>query len=80
MHASSHGVSRRPETHVFGHCRDGATLFFFSPDLDEVIEHSHRVLVFFDRMLVADVPRSAATVETLGALMAGKNLESWHAA
>jgi simple sugar transport system ATP-binding protein len=66
--------------HLRERCRDGATLFFFSPDLDEVIEHSHRVLVFFDRMLVADVPRERATVETLGALMGGKNLEDWHAA
>ena len=66
--------------HLRERCRDGATLFFFSPDLDEVIEHSHRVLVFFDRMLVADVPRERATVETLGALMGGKNLEDWNAA
>ncbi len=61
-------------------CAQGATLFFFSPDLDEVIEHSHRVLVFFDRALVADVPRELATVERLGALMAGKTLEADHAA
>ncbi|WP_028576755.1 ATP-binding cassette domain-containing protein [Desulfomicrobium escambiense] len=74
------GSSLQVWEHLRERCRDGATIFFFSPDLDEVIEHSHRVLVFFDRMLVADVPRSAATVETLGALMAGKNLESWHAA
>lgn len=66
--------------HLRERCLDGATLFFFSPDLDEVVEHSHRVLVFFDRMLVADVPRERATVETLGALMAGRNLEDWNAA
>jgi simple sugar transport system ATP-binding protein len=66
--------------HLRERCLDGATLFFFSPDLDEVVEHSHRVLVFFDRMLVADVPRKRATVETLGALMAGRSLENWNAA
>ena len=74
------GSSLQVWEHLRERCLDGATLFFFSPDLDEVIEHSHRVLVFFDRMLVADVPRAQATVETLGALMAGKNLESWNAA
>ena len=66
-------------TSVF-HVGSGATLFFFSPDLDEVIEHSHRVLVFFDRALVADVPRHNASVEFLGALMAGKKPEAVHAA
>jgi simple sugar transport system ATP-binding protein len=74
------GSSLQVWEHLRERCRDGATIFFFSPDLDEVIEHSHRVLVFYDRMLVADVPRAQATVETLGALMAGKNLEAWHAA
>jgi simple sugar transport system ATP-binding protein len=74
------GSSLQVWEHLRERCRDGATLFFFSPDLDEVIEHSHRVLVFFDRMLVADVPRERATVETLGVLMGGKNLEDWHAA
>ena len=74
------GSSLQVWEHLRQRCRDGATIFFFSPDLDEVIEHSHRVLVFFDRELVADVPREQATVETLGALMAGKNLEAWHAA
>lgn len=74
------GSSLQVWEHLRERCRDGATIFFFSPDLDEVIEHSHRVLVFFDRALVADVPREQATVETLGALMAGKNLEAWHAA
>jgi simple sugar transport system ATP-binding protein len=74
------GSSRQVWEHLRDRCRLGATLFFFSPDLDEVIEHSHRVLVFHDRTLVADVPRSLTTVETLGALMAGKTLEAGHAA
>jgi simple sugar transport system ATP-binding protein len=74
------GSARQVWEHLRERCRTGATLFFFSPDLDEVMEHSHRVLVFYDRMLVADVPRAQATVETLGALMAGKNPEAWNAA
>jgi simple sugar transport system ATP-binding protein len=74
------GSTRQVWEHLRGRCAKGATLFFFSPDLDEVIEHSHRVLVFFDRLLVADVPRQNASVEILGALMAGKNPEAGHAA
>lgn len=74
------GSSRQVWEHLRSRCQAGATLFFFSPDLDEVIEHSHRVLVFFDRKLVADVPRAATSVETLGALMAGKTAEECHAA
>ncbi len=74
------GSSRQVWEDLRRRCAQGATLFFFSPDLDEVIEHSHRVLVFFDRTLVADVPRELATVERIGALMAGKNLEAVHAA
>lgn len=74
------GSSRQVWEDLRRRCAQGATLFFFSPDLDEVIEHSHRVLVFFDRALVADVPRELATVERIGALMAGKTLEADHAA
>jgi simple sugar transport system ATP-binding protein len=74
------GSARQVWEHLRDRCANGATLFFFSPDLDEVIEHSHRVLVFFDRSLVADVPRQSASVEILGALMAGKKPEDAHAA
>ena len=74
------GSSRQVWEDLRRRCAQSATLFFFSPDLDEVIEHSHRVLVFFDRALVADVPRGKATVELLGALMAGKQQEAHHAA
>lgn len=74
------GSSRQVWEHLQSRCRSGATLFFFSPDLDEVMEHSHRVLVFYDRTLMADVPRSLATIETLGAYMAGQIPENEHAA
>ncbi|NCD25772.1 MAG: sugar ABC transporter ATP-binding protein [Deltaproteobacteria bacterium] len=74
------GSSRQVWEDLRRRCAQGATLFFFSPDLDEVIEHGHRVLVFFDRALVADVPRELATVERIGALMAGKIPEADHAA
>ncbi|MEW5723103.1 MAG: ATP-binding cassette domain-containing protein [Thermodesulfobacteriota bacterium] len=53
-------------------CRRGATLFFSSADLDEIIEHSHRVLVFYDRRLVADLPARETTQDLISGLMAGR--------
>jgi len=67
------GSARQVWAHLNGRCRAGATLIFFSPDLDEVLEHSHRVAVFYDRAMAAVVDRDRATTEVVGALMAGKN-------
>ncbi|MFH1915111.1 MAG: ATP-binding cassette domain-containing protein [Pseudomonadota bacterium] len=67
------GSARQVWTHLHDRCRAGATLIFFSPDLDEVLEHSHRVLVFYDRAIAAVVDRARATTEVVGALMAGKD-------
>lgn len=69
------GSARQVWNHLKNRCAEGCTLFFFSPDLDEVIEHSHRILVFYDRALVGEVRRDEANVELLGALMAGKNTD-----
>ena len=69
------GSAQQVWTHLRQRCENGATLFFFSPDLEEVIEHSHRVLVFYDRALAAEVSHQEASVELLGALMAGKQRE-----
>jgi simple sugar transport system ATP-binding protein len=67
------GSARQVWTHLNARCSAGATLIFFSPDLDEVLEHSHRVVVFYDRAIAAVVDRDRATTEVVGALMAGKN-------
>ncbi|MDD3313447.1 ATP-binding cassette domain-containing protein [Pseudodesulfovibrio sp.] len=66
------GSSRQVWNHLKERCANGATLIYFSPDLEEVLEHSHRVAVFYDRGLAAVVDRERATMETVGALMAGK--------
>ncbi|QGY38913.1 ATP-binding cassette domain-containing protein [Pseudodesulfovibrio cashew] len=66
------GSARQVWNHLMGRCRDGATLIFFSPDLDEVLEHAHRVIVFYDRAIAGIVDREHATMDVVGALMAGK--------
>ena len=66
------GSARQVWNHLKERCARGATLLYFSPDLEEVLEHSHRVVVFYDRALAAVVDRPQATMETVGALMAGK--------
>ncbi|WP_285905220.1 ATP-binding cassette domain-containing protein [Pseudodesulfovibrio pelocollis] len=67
------GSARQVWSHLHDRCRAGATLIFFSPDLDEVLAHSHRVAVFYDRAMAAVVDRARATTEVVGALMAGKD-------
>ena len=66
------GSARQVWNHLKGRCAKGASLIFFSPDLDEVLEHSHRVIVFYDRAIAGIVDREHATMDIVGALMAGK--------
>lgn len=73
------GSSRQVWQYLQKRCAQGATLFFFSPDLDEILEQSHRILVFYNRSLAAAIPRTEASVELLGALMAGRQPERNHA-
>lgn len=69
------GSARQVWNHLKGRCADGSTLIFFSPDLDEVLEHSHRVIVFYDRAIAAVVEGDDINMNTVGALMAGKTWE-----
>ena len=70
------GSARQVWNHLKGRCSDGASLIFFSPDLEEVLEHSHRVIVFYDRAIAAVVEGEDISMEVVGALMAGKSLEA----
>ena len=54
-------------------CRKkGTILFFSSADLEEIKTHSHRVLVFYNRQLVADRPNDSISLEEIGRLVAGQ--------
>jgi simple sugar transport system ATP-binding protein len=66
------GSARQVWNNLKHRCAEGATLIFFSPDLDEVLEHSHRVIVFYDRAIAAVVEGEDISMKVVGALMAGK--------
>jgi general nucleoside transport system ATP-binding protein len=61
---------------IWGHleerCRQGAAILFSSADLEEILDHSHRALIFFQRRLFADVDAAGLSVNGLGALMSGQ--------
>ncbi|NDV20674.1 ATP-binding cassette domain-containing protein [Pseudodesulfovibrio sp. JC047] len=69
------GSARQVWNHLKGRCANGSTLIFFSPDLDEVLEHSHRVIVFYDRAIAAVVEGDDICMDVIGALMAGKSMK-----
>jgi len=64
---------------IWNHFREraagGAAVLFSSADLDEIMTRAERILVFFERRLVADLPGIAATPQNarrLGDLMTGR--------
>ena len=67
-----HGAGQQVWNHLLGRCRQNIALLFSSADLDEIKAHSHRVLIFYNRQLVADLPNHAISVEEMGRLMAGQ--------
>ncbi len=48
-----------------------AAILLISEDLDEILELSDRVIVLLEGEVMGDVPRSEATKERIGLLMAG---------
>jgi len=53
-------------------CAGGAAIVFISADLDEVLQYSDRVLVFYSGHVSAPLPAAGLTVERLGGLIGGK--------
>ncbi|MEA4908404.1 MAG: ATP-binding cassette domain-containing protein [Chloroflexi bacterium] len=54
-------------------CRQGTAILFISPDLEEVLQYSDRIIVFFSGRVSAPLDASSTTVERLGQLIGGKN-------
>ena len=52
--------------------KQGAVIIFASADLDEVLQYSDRILVFFGGHVIETVKSSATNVEQLGYLIGGK--------
>jgi general nucleoside transport system ATP-binding protein len=63
-------------TQIWDHFRaraaGGAAVVFFSEDLDEIRAHAGRVLVFYSRRLVADLPAGSFDAGHIGDLMTGR--------
>jgi general nucleoside transport system ATP-binding protein len=52
--------------------RQGAAIVFASADLDEILQYSDRILVFFGGRVTEALKASETTVEQLGYLIGGK--------
>jgi simple sugar transport system ATP-binding protein len=52
--------------------QDGAAIIFISSDLEEVLQYSDRLLVFFSGQVSAPIDAAATSVEQLGQLIGGK--------
>jgi simple sugar transport system ATP-binding protein len=52
--------------------QDGAAIIFISSDLEEVLQYSDRLLVFFSGKVSAPIDAATTSVEQLGQLIGGK--------
>lgn len=57
-------------------CRKGTAIIFMSSDLEEILQYSDRVLVFFSGKVSQPLDASKTTVEQLGQLIGGKGWAS----
>ncbi|MEA3326737.1 MAG: ATP-binding cassette domain-containing protein, partial [Chloroflexota bacterium] len=53
-------------------CAFGASIFFISADLDEILRYSDRILVFFSGRVSSPLNASQTSLEKLGQLIGGK--------
>ena len=57
-------------------CRQGAAIFFISSDLEEILDYSDRILVFFGGQISQPLEASETDVEQLGHLIGGRGFDS----
>ncbi len=57
-------------------CAQGASIVFISADLDEVLQYSDRVVVFYAGRVSLPLPAAGLGVETLGGLIGGKGWDA----
>ncbi len=60
-------------------CAQGTSILFISADLDEILQYSDRVLVFFAGKVSPPLDAEKVSVEQLGQLIGGKGWEDLHA-
>ncbi len=56
-------------------CLEGASIFFMSSDLDEILQYSDRILVFFGGKVSKPLDAGSVTVDQLGQLIGGRGWE-----
>jgi general nucleoside transport system ATP-binding protein len=61
-------------------CAQGTAIVFISADLDEVMQYSDRVIVFFAGRVSPPLPAGSLTVAELGELIGGKGWERFEGA
>jgi simple sugar transport system ATP-binding protein len=70
------GLDAASIAQIWDHFREraaaGAAVVFFSEDLDELLDHAGRVLVFYNRALVADLRAGVFDAACVGDLMTGR--------
>lgn len=57
-------------------CGQGTAIIFISADLDEVLQYSDRILVFFSGQVSPPLAAASTSVEQLGQLIGGKGWET----
>ncbi|HYW81762.1 MAG TPA: sugar ABC transporter ATP-binding protein, partial [Spirochaetia bacterium] len=58
-------------------CTQGTAILFISADLDEVLQYSDRVVVFFAGRVSPLLPAESLSVERLGELIGGKGWDNF---
>lgn len=58
-------------------CRQGAAILFISSDLDEILQYSDRVLVFFSGRVSPPLDAERVQVTQLGQWIGGKGWDAW---
>lgn len=61
--------------HLHALAGQGTAVVFSSEDLDEILARSGRILVFYNRRLVADAPAAGLTLRDLGRYMTGRRTQ-----
>jgi general nucleoside transport system ATP-binding protein len=56
-------------------CDQGGSIIFTSPDLDELLRYSDRILVFFAGRVTGPLDASTTSVEQLGYLIGGRSVD-----
>jgi general nucleoside transport system ATP-binding protein len=56
-------------------CNQGGAIIFTSPDLDELLRYSDRILVFFSGRVSGPLDAATTTVERLGHLIGGRDVD-----